>query len=169
MPLPFEFDTLGSVRTILRAIGGAAALVVIPGLLYMLVIKRSVTGAAQIVGLGVLLASFGYVVFSRLGGSAGRITRDAVEVEPVAFYGFRMPGPAGRFPLRQFAAVRVERISRRIDTTPSTRRHERVWLVGRDGAPDILVARTAREAGVTLAHRLGETLDLPVETVESPH
>ena len=146
MPLPFEFDTLGSVRTILRAIAGTAILIVVPGLLHAILIRRSATGVAQVAALGILLGLFGYVVFSRLGGAAGRITRDAVVIEPVSFLGFPLPGPRGRLPITQFASVRVDRIGRRIDTTPSTRRHERVWLAGRAGGRDILIARTANEA-----------------------
>ena len=141
-------------------------LIVVPGLVYMLLIKRSLAGAAQIVGLGMLIALFGYVVFSRLGGAAGRITRDAVVIEPVSFLGFPLPGPSGRVPIAQFASVRVDRIARRIDTRPSTRRHERVWLAGKAGVRDILIARTANEQGFALGRSLAETLHLPLETAE---
>ena len=52
---------------------------------------------------------------------------------------------------------------------PSRCRHERVWLAGRAGGRDILIARTANEAGVALGRGLAETLRLPFETVERPY
>ncbi len=166
MSLPFEFDTLGPVRTILRAIAGTAILIVVPGILHAILIRRSAVGVAQVAVLGILLGLFGYIVFTRLGGAAGRITRDAVVIEPVSFLGLPFPGPAGRVPLTQFASVRVDRIGRRIDTMPSTRRHERVWLAGKAGVRDVLIARTANEEGFALGRGLAEALRLPFETVE---
>ena len=47
--------------------------------------------------------------------------------------------------------------------------HERIWLVGKDGRPDILVARTQREAGKALAREFGAVLALPVEETRQPY
>jgi sugar phosphate permease len=38
--------------------------------------------------------------------------------------------------------------------------HERIWLVGKNGTPDILIARTQREAGRALAKEFGATAAL---------
>ena len=47
--------------------------------------------------------------------------------------------------------------------------HERIWLIGRDGAPDVLVARTQREAGRMLGRELGAALVLAVEERREPY
>jgi hypothetical protein len=97
----------------------------------------------------------------------GTITADAVVVQPGRLYGIRLAGPAGRFPLRQFAAVRVERIPAPVDV--QGRSHERVCLVGRDGTPDILIARTAFDTGRTLGEEMARVLALPYEERLAPY
>jgi len=47
--------------------------------------------------------------------------------------------------------------------------HERIWLVGKNGTPDILIARTQREAGRALAKEFGAVLALPVEEKRKPY
>jgi hypothetical protein len=82
-------------------------------------------------------------------GSVGTITTDRVVIQPNALYGIRLPGPRGEYAISRSSAVRVELMS---GPTGIVRRgpHERIWLVGKDGAPNILIARTQREAGRAL-------------------
>jgi hypothetical protein len=47
--------------------------------------------------------------------------------------------------------------------------HERVSLVGKSGTPDILVARTDRDAGRTLGNELATALKLPYQEQAAPY
>ncbi|MGH7471261.1 MAG: hypothetical protein ACRENP_25205 [Longimicrobiales bacterium] len=47
--------------------------------------------------------------------------------------------------------------------------HERVSLIGRDGAPNVLVARTEDGAGMALGHELAAALRLPYQQERTPH
>jgi hypothetical protein len=104
-------------------------------------------------------------------GSIGTITEDRVVVQPNALYGIRLPGPQGTYPTRRFSSVRVELMSGAAgygDTVVQGGPHERIWLVGKNGTPDILIARTQREAGRALAKEFGAVLALPVEEKREP-
>lgn len=88
-------------------------------------------------------------------------------MRPVMLYGFRLPGSTGSYSIAQFEAVRVERSSGRVDVTSGP--HERVSLIGRDGAPNVLVARTEDGAGMALGHELAAALRLPYQQERTPH
>jgi hypothetical protein len=47
--------------------------------------------------------------------------------------------------------------------------HERVCLVGRKGTPDILIARTDRNAGRTVGNELAAAMKLPYEEQVVPY
>ena len=55
------------------------------------------------------------------------------------------------------------------DTVVQGGPHERIWLVGKNGTPDILIARTQREGGRALAKEFGAVLALPVEEKREPY
>lgn len=158
--LPYDFDTTGSIKLILGGILGLLAIVVAPGVLYSLFISRSMAAAVQLFLIGAFLSWFARVVVRNLSASTGTITSDAVTVQPARLYGIPFPGPAGHFPVQQFAAVRVERIFGPLQTTQMPGWHERVSLLGSAGAPDILIARTERDDGIALGMGLAARLGL---------
>jgi hypothetical protein len=49
------------------------------------------------------------------------------------------------------------------------RAHERVCLVGKDGTPDILIARTALDTGRPLGDGIAKVLNLPYEERLAPY
>ncbi len=165
--LPYEFDTSGVVKLILRGVLGLL-LVVFVGILYSLLVSHSIAAAIQLLLVGAVATYFGSLFLRNLTGSRGTITADAVIVQPGRLYGIRLPGPAGRFPISQFQAVRVERIrTPPIDVQGGP--HERVCLVGKDGGPDILIARTALDAGRTVGNELATALKLPYQEKLAPY
>ena len=169
--LPYEFDTSGVVKLILRGVLGLL-LVVLLGVLYSLLVSHSVAAMIQLLLVAALITFFGRLFYRNLIGSRGTVSADAVVVEPDQVFGVRLPGPVGRFSIGQFDAVRVERIR-----TPSIvdgmivqgGPHERVSLVGKSGTPHILVARTDRDAGRTLGNELATALKLPYQEQAAPY
>ena len=164
--LPYEFDTSGVVKVILRGVLGLL-FVVLAGILYSLLISHSIAAAIQLLLVAALAAYFGSLFLRNLTGSLGTITADAVVVQPGRFYGIRLAGPAGRFPISRFQAVRVERITN--PTGMQIGPHERVCLLGKTGTPEILIARTDRDAGRTLGTDLAAALKLPYQEQVAPY
>jgi len=165
--LPYEFDTSGVVKLILRGVLGLL-LVVLVGVLYSLLVSHSIFAAMQLLLVAAVAKYFGSLFLRNLTGSVGTITADAVVVQPGRLHGIRLAGPVGRFPISQFQAVRVERIR----TPPidiQGRPHERVCLVGKKGTPDILIARTALDAGRTVGRELATALKLPYQEELAPY
>src|SRR5262249_61605340 len=80
-------------------------------------------------------------------GSVGTLSSDRLVIEPNMLFGIALPGPKGTYTPDRFSAVRVELRSGRPDVE-STGPHELVWLVGRPGTPDVLLARTDDRAGL---------------------
>ena len=168
--LPYQFDTSGVVKQIM---GGVLALllVVLVGILYSLLISHSIAATIQLLLVTAVATYFGRLFLRNLTGSVGTITAEAVMVQPGELFGIRLAGPVGRFPIRQFQAVRVERVPNPIGIPIETqiRPHERVCLVGNEGTPDILVARTHLDAGRTLGDELATALKLPYEEQVLPY
>ncbi len=165
--LPYEFDSSGTPALIVRGVLGLLFLVVVPGILYSLVVSRSVAAAAQLLIVGGVVVYFGRLFLRNLETARGTITQGVVVVQPGSLYGIRLAGPAGRFPVPQFESVRVERIPAPVEARG--RHHERVRLIGRKGTPDILVARTALDAGQPLGRGLAAALGLRYEEVDAPY
>lgn len=164
--LPYQFDTSDTPKVILRGVLGLLLLVIVPGILYSLLTDHPAAGL-QLLLIGGLTIYFGYRFLGGLEASRGTVTADAVVVEPGTLYGIRLSGPAGRFPVQQFKAVRVQCI-----TAPfraQGRSHERVLLAGRDGTPDILIARTALGAGRSLGRELAAALGLTYDEETAPY
>jgi hypothetical protein len=159
--LPYEFDTSPVVKLVLRAVLGLLILVVVPGILYSLFVTHDWVALVQLVLIGATVGYFGMLFGRHLTSTTGIISKEVVVIWPVTVFGIRVSGPEGRFSMAQFRAVRVESISPA--ASMQSRQHERVSLIGRDGAPDILVARTENHAGKTFGRELASTLDLEYE------
>jgi hypothetical protein len=164
--LPYEFDTSGVVKQILQGVLGLL-LVVLVGILYSFLVSHSIAAAIQLLLVAAVATYFGSLFLRNLTGSLGTITADAVVVQTGRLYGFRLVGPAGRFPISQFQAVWVDRIPNHtgIQILP----YERVCLVGKKGTPDILIARTDRDAGRTVGNELATALKLPYQEQIVPY
>jgi len=168
--LPYEFDTSGVVKLILRGVLGLL-LVVLLGILYSLLVSHSIVATLQLLLIAAVATYFGSLFLRNLTGSLGTITADAVVVQPALLFGVRLASPAGSFPVSQFQAVRVERIPDPVGIPIDTqiRPHERVCLVGKNGTPDILIARTHRDAGRTLGKELATAVKLPYQEQLLPY
>jgi hypothetical protein len=168
--LPYEFDTSRVVKQIMGGVLGLL-LVVLIGFLYSLLISHSIAATIQLLLIAAIAAYFGRLFLRNLPGSLGTITADAVVVQPGQLFGIRLASPAGRFPISQFQAVRVERVPNPIGIPIETqiRPHERVCLVGKTGTPDILIARTHRDAGRTLGNELATAMKLPYLEKDFPY
>jgi len=166
--LPYRFDTSSVWRTILKGAFGLNALIVFC-ILYTLMISRQWTTA-----LGLTLMELVVFVFTRLfirfqTGSVGTLSSDRVVIEPNALLGIALPGPKGTYTLDRFSALRVE--FRSGPARPDVQGggpNELVWLVGKPGTPDIVLALTEDGAGRTVGREFGALLKLPVEEVGAP-
>ncbi|HEV2084516.1 MAG TPA: hypothetical protein VGR09_05510 [Gemmatimonadales bacterium] len=168
--LPYEFDTSGVVKQIMGGVLGLLV-IVLAGILYSLLVSHSIAAAIQLLLIAAMASYFGRLFLRNLPGSLGTITTDTVMVQPGELLGIRLTGPAGRFPISQFQAVRVERVPNPIGIPIETqiRPHERVYLVGKQGTPDILVARTHLDAGRTVGNELATALRLPYQEQDFPY
>ena len=164
--LPYRFDTSRVWRTILNGAFVLAA-VILAGLLYRLLASRDAVAVLQLALIGAIIAYFIRLFVRYQSGSIGTITADRVVIQPNTLHGIRLPGPHGEYAISRFSSVRVELMSGA--TLVQGGAHERIWLVGKDGAPDILIARTQREAGRALAKEFGTVLALPVEETREPY
>ena len=77
-------------------------------------------------------------------------------MEPNAVLGVPLPGPRGSYALDQFRGVEVEFRSGRPSTDPNAAGpHELLWLMGRPGTPNLVLARTQNRAGRALGQEVG--------------
>jgi hypothetical protein len=168
--LPYEFDTSRVVKQIMGGVLGLL-LVLLLGVFYSLLVSHSTAATIQLLLIAAVAAYFGRIFLRNLTGSVGTITTDAVMVQPGELLGIRLTGPAGRFPISQFQAVRVERIPNPIGIPIETqiRPHERVCLVGKTGTPEILVARTHLDAGRIVGNELATAMNLPYLEKDFPY
>ena len=167
--LPYEFDTSGVVKLIVRGVLGLL-LVIVLGMLYSLLISHSTAALLQLLVSGAILTYFARLLVGHLTGSQGTITSDAVVVRsPEVIVGIRLAGPNGKFPLGQFRAVRVDRITHPVGVGVQIGPHERVYLAGAGGTPDILIARTDHDAGRVVGNELAAALRLPYQEEVVPY
>jgi len=155
------------VRLILRLMLGLFV-VIVAGVLYTLLISADRLGALALLVTAAIIAHFGRLFHRHLESSQGTITAHEVQVEPGTLYGISLSGPKGRFPIKHFRSVRVERIST-VDWTAQGGPHERVRLIGHGGVPNVLVARTDDEAGRLLGRELARLLGLAYEEERPPY
>jgi hypothetical protein len=164
--LPYRFDTSATVRVILQGVGGLL-LVVVVGLLYSLFVSGDNVAALALLLTSLIIVHFGRLFLKNLETSRGTINSREVIAEPVFLYGIRLHSPAGRFALDHFQAVRVERIPPPMFAQGGP--HERVILTGKEGTPDILVARTSDDAGRILGREMAAALGLSYEEEDAPY
>jgi hypothetical protein len=165
--LPWSFDTTSIWHTILKGVFGLNALLVL-GLVVKLLSRRWLDAA----GVGVaeaMVAGFTVIFIRYQEGSCGTLFRDRVTVEPNAVLGVPLPGPRGSYALDRFRGVGVEFRSGRPTTDANAAGpHELVWLMGRPGTPNLVLARTQNRAGGALGHEVGAVLGLPVSEINAP-
>src|SRR3954468_1952544 len=127
--LPYKFDTSGVVKLIMRGFVALLA-VVLAGIIYSLLVSHDQTAALQLLLCAAIIVYFGRLFLRHLVGSVGTITSDAVIIHSPQVIGIRLAGPSGRFPITQFEAVLVERVTNPIGIPLETQigPHERVSL-----------------------------------------
>jgi hypothetical protein len=165
--LPYRFDTSRVWHTILK---GACALnaVLVFGVLLKLATGQWLA-AIGIVVAGAVVLGFTRLLVRHSSGSVGILYRDRAEIEPNTIFGIKLPGPVGTYAMHRFSAVRVEFVVGPIIVdAPSPGRSELVWLAGRPGTPDVLLARASDGGGLVLGAEFGEQLGLPVEEKNAP-
>jgi len=170
--LPYEFDTSRVFRLLLKGMIGLEVIIVVLGIFYSLLFSHNNAAALALAFTGAVVLFLGARIFKFPAGSVGRITVHEIVVTPGDIYGLPLPGPAGRFSLDRFTAVRVEMMSGSPDPDVRSGPHERIYLVGKDGTPDILIARTNRhdaDYGINAGQQLGRLLDLPCEERHMPY
>jgi hypothetical protein len=165
---PYRFDTSDVWRTIIKGAFGMNALLVVCILLAVLG-SREWTAVLGLVVSELLVLGFTRVFVRFQTGSAGALWPDRVEIEPNVLLGLSLPGPKGTYTLDRFSAVRVEfRPGSVTAEANSAGPHELVWLAGRPGTPDVVLARTQNGAGRDVGRELGAALRMPVEEVGAP-
>ena len=170
--LPYEFDTSRVFRLLLKGMVGLEVIIVVPGIVYSLLFSHNNAAALALAFTGAVILFFGVRIFKFQAGSVGTITAHEIVVKPSKIYGLRLPGPSGRFSLDQFNAVRVEMMSGSPDPDVRGGPHERIYLVGKDGTPDIFIARTNRnddDYGISAGQQFGRLLNLPCEERHMPY
>lgn len=165
--LTYRFDTSSVVKLILRGVIGLLAVVIVPAMVYTIFISHDEVAAVQLLLIGLTVIYFGRLFLRNLEASRGTITADAVVVEPGILYGIRLHGPAGRFTMHGFKAVKVDRVPPPAWTPGGP--HERVSLASKEGTPDILIARTSDDAGRVLGRDLAAALGLPYREDSAPY
>jgi hypothetical protein len=167
MVLPWTFDTTSVWHTILK---GAFAVNAI--LLVAILVKALMQRWLEAAGVGVfeaVVAGFTVIFLRHQEGSRGTLFPDRLEIEPNAVLGVPLPGPRGVYPLTQFRGVQVEFRPGAVSTSPNAAGpHELVWLLGAQGVPNVVLARTQNREGGGVGRQLGTLLGIPVEEVGAP-
>jgi hypothetical protein len=169
--LPYEFDTTREGTLVVKIMLGLGFIVAV-GIVYSLAFSRSWAAVLQLSLTGAVLLFFIHRFVNNLTGSIGAITANEIVVKRRNVYGLKFSGPAGVFSLHQFSAIRVEESSGSPSPEVQSGPHERIYLVGKNGTPDILIARTSRangEYGIDTGEELGRLLNLPCERKRVPY
>jgi hypothetical protein len=166
--LPYDFNTAESYQMVLRG-GAGVGLVVVAGVVYSVLISHDYIVVLQLAVIGAVAGGMTWAIGSRVRGSAGTLTADEVIIERApALFGLRFPGASGRFSLDRFSAVRVEEASGPVLPNVNVGPHSRIYLVGKAGVPDILIAQTTGVGG-TEAAEFAHLLALPLQRVATLH
>jgi hypothetical protein len=169
LKLPYHFDSTSPGTLILKGVLGLELLLV-TGILYSVVVSRNITAALGLSLAAGLFAFFAARSFALLAGAVGTISITGVVVRQPKVFGVRLPGVTGTFSIDDFHAIRVEQSSGPIDSRGGS--HERLYLVGKNPVPDILIARTDRQdsdRGLALGRALSEVLNLPCTDLHVPY
>jgi len=165
--LPYRFDTSDVWRTILKGAFGLNALLAFC-LAFTVLVSRQWTTALGLALMELLVLFFTRVFIKFQDGSVGTLSSDRIVIEPNVLLGISLPGPNGTYSLDRFSAVRVEFRSGPMRPDVQGRPNELIWLVGKPGTPDVVLARTEDGAGRALGREFGTLLALPVEEVGAP-
>src|SRR6266566_2371593 len=92
--LPYQFDTSGVVKGVLRGVSAFLLVVILPGVPYTLLVRHDIAAAALLLIIGAMAAAFARIVLRNLEGSRGTISADSVVVEPSRLLGVRLSRPA---------------------------------------------------------------------------
>ena len=166
LTLPYAFDTSDTWRTILKGAFGLTSAIGV--LLLVALVTRKWTAAILLGVCDTMLFFFTRLLVRFQSGSVGTLSADRVTIQPNVLLGLSLPGPVGTYPMNRFSAVRVEFRAGPVQPDVQGGPNEVVWLVGRPGTPDIVLARTQEGAGSGLGRGFGSLLDLPVEEVGAP-
>ena len=164
--MPYRFDTSAVWRTILTGAFGFNVLLII--CVAFCAIARPWPTTAGLAGIELFVLVFTRLLIKHQEGSVGTLSPDRVDVEANVLFGVPLPGPNGSYPLNQFAAVRVEFRSGPIQPGVQGGPNEVIWLVGKNGTPDVAIARTDDGAGHIVGKHFGSALGLPVQEVGAP-
>ncbi|HEV3139351.1 MAG TPA: hypothetical protein VGY57_02480 [Vicinamibacterales bacterium] len=166
--LPYAFDTTTSFGTALKLALGLEAILLV-GIVYSAAFNADFIAVAQIGLIAAMAAAFMRLLVKFSHGSRGTLTQDSVTVaRGEGVLGILLPGPVGRFPLRQFSHVRAEEAPGRVEPMVNGGPHARVSLVGTAGAPDILLMRVMGD-GAEIGREIAAVLGLTFEDVPVPH
>ena len=66
LTLPYEFDSSGVIKVILRLVLSLLGIVVVPGIAYSLFISHNTAGVALLVVVGIAVTGFGRLVLKNL-------------------------------------------------------------------------------------------------------
>ena len=164
--LPWTFDTTTVWRMILKAafvLNGVLAL----GLVYKLALGQWLD-AGGVALVETVAAAFTLILYRFQRGFRGTVYADRVEVLPSAVAGIRLPGPRGVYAMENFRGIRTEYWMGRASTDPNiSEPHEDIWLVGKAGTPDVMIAQNS-VVRRGLGKRFGTLLNLPVEETRKP-
>jgi hypothetical protein len=106
LALPYEFDTSGVWRIILKGTFGLTLLITL-SLLYTLA-SRPWAAAAPLALCSAMLFFITRLFLRVQTGSAGTLSADRVVIQPNRLLWFALPGPVGTYTLDRFSAVRIE-------------------------------------------------------------
>ena len=154
-------------HTILKGAFGLNALLAL-SILFTVLVSHEWPKALGLVVIELVVLYFTRVFLRFQEGSMGTLSSDRVVIEPNVLLGIPLPGPKGTYWLDRFSAVRVEFRSGPIGPGVQGGPNELIWLAGRPGTPDIVLARTDDRAGRALGREFGALLGLPVEEVGAP-
>jgi len=163
--LPYNFDTCNIWQSILRK-GIWGVVVIAAGIVYSLAL-RHFAAVVQLSLCAALLLWFGRVFFKHSDGAIGTITQEGVVVHAGELYGHRLPGPSGKFALRQFKSVCVEHVAAPTNADYPGMPRQRVYLMGDAETPSILIARADSRSQV--GQEIAGVLKLPCEVTNAPY
>jgi len=165
--LPYRFDTSSVWRTIIKGAFGLNALLGFC-ILFALLVQRQWKTALGLLLMEMIVLGFTQMFIRFQEGSVGTLSSDGVVIEPNVLLGIPLPGPKGTYQLDRFSAVRVEFRSGPARPEVQGGPNEVIWLVGKPGTPDIVLALTYDGTGRALGREFGALLTLPVEEVGAP-
>lgn len=158
--LPYHFDTSTMWGSILKG-GMLMTLFLAAILLVGLLMGRFMA----ILPVAAFIALMVYVLRKAATlevGSVGTITRDAVQLNRGTLFGRVLPGPSGTYPIHQFRAVQIEKITSSVlQRSPSGPPRLWIYLVGDGATPTIRVADEDEDSQV--GEELAVLLNLPCE------